>query len=127
MRAHTVNRNTTAKDKYSWTGKEGMALMAESINSGRTRKIYCANCIHCKLVRAYTEEDKYVLRVRCNEGKWRKKLGGEKFYKYFTIANRSQNSCDTYTPMGESKPFMRELRANLPVKDEVYEVLAPST
>lgn len=88
---------------------------AESI-----RKIYCANCSHCKLVRNYTEDDKYVLRVRCDAGKWRKKLGEEKYYKYFTVIRRVLDECDTYAPMGESKPFMKELRRSLPIKDEIY-------
>ena len=94
--------------------------MFEAITVDSATKIYCANCIHCKLVRTVTEDDKYVLRVRCDAGKWRKKLGEEKFYKYFTVARRALDECDTYTPMGESKPFMKELRKTLPIKDEVY-------
>ena len=94
--------------------------MIEGINADKNNKIYCANCIHCKLVRSYTDDDKYVLRVRCDAGKWRKKLGEEKFYKYFTVTRRSLDECDAYTPMGDSKPFMKELRKNLPIKDEVY-------
>ena len=94
--------------------------MFEAITVESATKIYCANCIHCKLVRTFTEDDKYVLRVRCDAGKWRKKLGEEKFYKYFTVARRALDECNTYTPMGESKPFMKELRKTLPIKDEVY-------
>ena len=93
----------------------------------RTRKIYCANCIHCKLVRAFTENEKYVLRVRCDAGKWRKKLGEEKFYKYFTVVRRALDHCDKYTPMGDSKTFMKELRKTLPIKDEVYDNPAQPT
>jgi len=97
-----------------------MPLMFETLSVDSANKIYCANCIHCKLVRTFTEDDKYVLRVRCDAGKWKKKLGEEKFYKYFTVARRALDECDTYTPMGESKPFMKELRKTLPIKDEVY-------
>ncbi len=50
--------------------------MASSQDSEHpAEKVYCANCIHCKIVR---EKDgngsQYYLRVRCDAGKWRKKL-----------------------------------------------------
>ena len=41
-------------------------------------KIYCANCIHCKVVTSPSgSADQFYLRVRCDAGKWRKKLGEE--------------------------------------------------
>ncbi len=98
--------------------------MATKEGSGQKQgeKVFCANCIHCKL---FTEEvsdgsSRYYLRVRCNAGKWKKKLGEEKFYKYFTVARRSYDDCDAYEPMGEVKEFLRELKKNLPIKDEIY-------
>ena len=37
-----------------------------------TEKIYCANCIHCKLVTTEGENrDEFYLRVRCDAGKWK--------------------------------------------------------
>ena len=94
-----------------------------NIDSGAvfSSKIYCANCIHCKLVRlALGKANQYQLRVRCGAGKWKKKLGDEKFYKYFTVARRSLDSCDSYEPMGDVKDFLKELKKTLPIKDEVY-------
>jgi len=89
--------------------------------SGSTEKIFCANCIHCKLVRDQRgSADQYYLRVRCAAGKWRKKLGEEKIYKYFTVARRSLDYCENYEPMGDAKDFIRELKKTLPIKDEVY-------
>lgn len=86
-----------------------------------TGKIYCANCIHCKLVPASPEGDgRYYLRVRCAAGKWRKKLGEEKIYKYCTVSRRSLDACDAYEDMGDSAEFIRELKRTLPVKDELY-------
>jgi len=96
--------------------------MFQAVLTKPGRKIYCANCMHCKLFRTFTEEGKYVLRVRCAAGRWRKKLGGEKLYKYFTVARRALDECDFYSEMGESKPFMKDLRRNLPVKDEIFDV-----
>ena len=91
------------------------------IQSLKTDKIFCANCINCKLVRSPSGNgDQYMLRVRCAAGKWRKKLGEEKIYKYFTVARRSLDSCDTYEPMGDAREFIKELKKNLPIKDEVY-------
>lgn len=88
---------------------------------GKTVKVYCANCEHCKLVRSSLGNgSQYQLRVRCDAGKWLKKLGDEKYYKYFTVARRSLDECDSYEPMGDTKEFIRELKKNLPIKDEVY-------
>ena len=84
-------------------------------------KIYCANCIHCKLVRiAAGNGSQYYLRVKCNAGKWKKKLGEEKVYKYFTVARRTIDYCNVYEPMGDTKTFLKELKKNLPIKDEIY-------
>lgn len=95
-------------------------------SDGASGKVYCANCIHCKLVRApRAGGDRYYLRVRCDAGKWRKKLGDEKIYKYFTVARRSLTCCDTYEPMGDPKEFMRELKKSLPIKDEIYSPTSP--
>jgi hypothetical protein len=82
-------------------------------------KIYCANCIHCKLIPAKPEGEKnYVLRIRCAAGKWKKKLGEEKMYKYFTITRRHLDNCDAYEEMGDTREFIRDLRRTLPNRDE---------
>jgi hypothetical protein len=84
-------------------------------------KVYCANCIHCKLVKIpMGSASQYGLRVRCDAGKWRKKLGEEKLYKYFTVIRRTLEQCETYVPMGEVEIFLKELKKNLPIKDEIY-------
>ncbi len=93
--------------------------MSENLDG--TEKIYCANCIHCKLVRVPSGNgNQYYLRVRCDAGKWKKKLGEEKIYKYFTVARRTVDHCDAYEPMGDAKMFLKELKKNLPIKDEIY-------
>jgi hypothetical protein len=99
----------------------------EEFHSG---KIYCANCIHCKLIPtrpgiAFDSQEqesggRYVLRIRCAAGKWKKKLGEEKLYKYCTITRRYQDSCDAYDAMGDTREFIRELRKSLSGRDEVY-------
>lgn len=84
-------------------------------------KIYCANCVHCKLIRTKTGAGgQYNLRVRCDAGMWKKKLGEEKIYKYFTVARRSPEDCPHYEPMGDPREFIKELKKTLPIKDEVY-------
>jgi hypothetical protein len=84
-------------------------------------KVYCANCIHCKLIKQPTGNgNQYNLRVRCDAGKWKKKLGEEKVYKYFTVIRRTVEQCDSYEPMGETQVFLKELKKNLPIKDEIY-------
>ena len=84
-------------------------------------KVYCANCIHCKLVKVpMGSASQYGLRVRCDAGKWRKKLGEEKLYKYFTVIRRTLDQCEEYEPMGEVEIFLKELKKNLPIKDEIY-------
>lgn len=91
----------------------------ETESAAETDKIYCANCIHCKLVPAPSNSaNQFYLRVRCDAGKWRKKLGDEKTYKYFTVARRSIPHCQSYEDMGDSKDFIRDLKKSLPMRDE---------
>ena len=91
------------------------------VKGASTSKIYCANCRNCKLVRVPAENGgQYFLRVRCIAGKWRKKLGEEKIYKFFTVSRRTLDSCDSYEPMGEPTEFLQELKKTLPIKDEKY-------
>ncbi len=88
---------------------------------GTQGKVFCANCIHCKLVPSPAEtEGGYRLRVRCDAGMWRKKLGDEKIYKYFTVARRSIESCSSYEDMGDAAEFIKDLRKALPTADEIY-------
>jgi hypothetical protein len=97
---------------------------ADEFDSGR---IYCANCIHCKLVPAKLENEEGIfLRVRCSAGNWRKKLGEEKLYKYCTITRRHLHHCDSYEEMGDTREFIRELRKTLPSRDEPYTFLRNS-
>lgn len=86
-----------------------------------TEKVYCANCVNCKVVQQPAGANgQYQLRVRCSAGQWRKKLGEEKIYKYFTVARRSQDYCEFYEPMGDPREFIKELKKTLPIKDELY-------
>lgn len=86
-------------------------------------KVYCANCSHCKLIKLPVGAcSQYSLRVRCDAGKWKKKLGEEKVYKYFTVIRRTVEQCNSYEPMGDVEVFLKELRKNLPIKDEIYSI-----
>ncbi len=90
-------------------------------SDSRRGRIYCANCRNCKLVRVPgASGGQYLLRVRCIAGKWKKRLGSEKLYKYFTIVRRSIEDCDRYEPMGDSREYLRELKKSLPIRDEAY-------
>lgn len=91
------------------------------MNLTDTNTAYCANCIHCKVFRVVDNElEGFYLRVRCTAGKWKKKTGAEKVYKYFTVDRRISDNCPAYTPMGESRQFLKELRKELPFKDTLY-------
>ena len=74
-------------------------------------KIYCANCFHCKLLPPNAGNN--ILHIRCTAGKWKKKLGQEKVYRYCTIARRYCDACDTYEDMGETTDFIRESRKSI--------------
>ncbi|OHD57773.1 MAG: hypothetical protein A2096_09385 [Spirochaetes bacterium GWF1_41_5] len=88
------------------------------------KSIYCANCLYCIVQQKNAlVKDQYVLRVNCSQNKWKKKMGEQKLYKYFTVARRTVDECDIFTPMGDNeKEYIKELRKNLPIKDEVYVV-----
>jgi hypothetical protein len=110
--------NSAYKDNATMESRGAPTAIADD---EKKEKIYCANCIHCKVVRTPSEDsDQYFLRVRCVAGKWRKKLGGEKVYKYFTVARRSIDECDSYEPMGDPTEFIRDLKKTLPIRDEAY-------
>ncbi len=85
-------------------------------------KIYCANCVHCKLVPKPAGEGSYMLRVRCSAGKWKKPSGEEKLYKYCTVAQRNIDYCEAYDPMGDVNEFIHDLQATLPAVDEIYQI-----
>jgi hypothetical protein len=90
----------------------------EDFHSG---KIYCANCINCKLILAKPDKGtQYLLRIRCAAGKWKKKLGQEKLYKYCTITRRYLDYCDAYEDMGETQEYIRELRKNISNRDILF-------
>jgi hypothetical protein len=96
----------------------GQSITDDDFYSG---KIYCANCINCKLVPTKDEGDtKYTLKIRCAAGKWKKKLGDEKLYKYATIFRRYLDTCSAYDEMGDAREFIRELRKSLPNRDEPF-------
>ncbi|GAB1431538.1 hypothetical protein MASR2M29_01630 [Spirochaetota bacterium] len=82
--------------------------------------IYCANCIHCKLVHSPAGSGSYYLRVRCDAGKWQKRSGEEKLYKYCTVTKRRLPECDSYEDMGDDPDFLKDLKMTLPVADELY-------
>ncbi len=89
-------------------------------------KVFCANCMHCVVIReTEASKDKYILRVSCKKGKWIKRSGEEKLYKYFTVARRTQINCEEYKSMGDSAEFIKNLKRELPIKDEVYLVKEP--
>lgn len=118
--ASNVGTRDTGNETNADSEKESETASNVGPNDS-TEKLYCANCMHCILVRIPAGNgEQYQLRVRCSAGKWRKKLGDEKVYKYFTVARRSMEYCDSYVPMGEPKEFIRDLKRTLPIKDEVY-------
>ncbi|MBI4978679.1 MAG: hypothetical protein HZC28_14465 [Spirochaetes bacterium] len=88
-----------------------------------TGKIYCANCRYCVLFRKLTsDKTRYTLRVKCTQEMWKKKLGEDKMYKYFTVGRRTVKKCAPYKQMGDLKSFLRLLRKSLPVRDDVYTI-----
>jgi hypothetical protein len=93
----------------------------EKPSKKKSHKYYCANCKYCVLIRVPSSKDgMYLLRVRCNKGKWKKKLGDEKLYKYFSVNRRVSHDCEYYEDMGELKQYLKDLKKTLPQSDEKY-------
>lgn len=117
----STSKGTTKKTtrKIASAESKKSASMDDGLQDG---KIYCANCRYCILLRKPTGTDNshYLLRVKCSKEMWKKKLGEEKVYKYFTVARRTVSECPEYKEMGELKTFLRTLRKSLPVRDEIY-------
>ena len=62
---------------------ETLTELRESGTADRAAaRIYCANCVHCKLVPTPAPgTGRSYLRVRCDACNWKKKMGEEKIYK----------------------------------------------
>ncbi len=97
--------------------------LEEYQDDDKSDKQYCANCLHCVVVKVPVvsgKDSQWKQRVKCNKGKWRKRLGDEKLYKYFSVFRRVVSGCEYYEKMGELKTFLKDLKRNLPQSDEVY-------
>jgi hypothetical protein len=104
----------------------GKKTIKEETMASENQKIFCANCRHCIVLRHYeADQEKYILRVRCIKKMWSKRSGEEKLYKYFTVARRMMNRCEHYKKMGDELPFIKNLKKELPIKDEIYTVKKP--
>ncbi len=82
---------------------------------------YCANCSFCHVLKSAEDDGTYRLRVRCLKGMWHKPGGEEKLHKFFTVSKRVQKGCPHYTPLGDELPYIKQLKFDLPVKDEILE------
>lgn len=93
--------------------------MKETIEN---EKIFCANCKHCILIRQSIDgkPDKYYLRCMCVKNHWKTAGKPIKYYKYCNIHQKAVKECDDYYEMGYLKKFMKDLKKNLPEKDEIY-------
>ncbi|HPK44715.1 MAG TPA: hypothetical protein PLV62_07025 [Spirochaetota bacterium] len=84
-------------------------------------KFFCANCVNCIVIRQYeSDPERFVLRVRCTKKQWTKRSGEEKLYKYFTVSRRTVDNCQYYNEAGDLYPYIKNLRRDLPIKDEIY-------
>ena len=84
-------------------------------------KFFCANCMNCIVIRHYeSDPERFVLRVRCTKKQWTKRSGEEKLYKYFTVSRRTVDNCQYYNEAGDLYPYIKNLRRDLPIKDEIY-------
>lgn len=94
-------------------------------------QIYCANCLHCKLLiaKVYTGETK--LRTRCSRGNWGITKGFEdRHYRYDTILNRRMTECAEYHSMSDCDTgqegkrelisYIHDLKKSLPTTDEIF-------
>jgi hypothetical protein len=36
------------------------------------------------------------------------------------VARRTIDTCPMYEPMGDAREYLKELKKNLPIKDEIY-------
>ena len=87
----------------------------------KEKRMYCANCKNCKVIRELASDGSPLQKVRCAAGHWTKPLGGEKLYPLATVPRRTVHNCLDYDEMGETKQYMKELKKNLPSKNnDIY-------
>jgi hypothetical protein len=88
--------------------------------------IHCADCEHCKVVREYAPSGRYILRVRCAQGHWRRGKDGttEATYYLHTVLRRKVPACTDYTSLSEDdddrRKYVEDLECNLPVGRVVF-------
>ncbi|MBZ0271379.1 hypothetical protein K8I61_05040 [bacterium] len=83
------------------------------------RRVYCANCLHCK-------EFSHISpltgigerRIRCAAGQWTAPSGKLKTYALHTALIRRMGQCADYDSMGEDDlpEFLKTLRETLPAE-----------
>ena len=87
--------------------------------------IKCADCLHAKQYRAVNPATgRYVLKVRCAMGHWRKgRKHGE--CDLHRVMARRRHKCTDYVSMSKSEEnrrgFLKTLSATLPLEQIVFE------
>ena len=92
-------------------------------------KIFCANCINCKVFRHYSsDKTAYTQKVRCTAVQWKKPGGGEKTYFLHTLLNRQMEKCSEFEFAGDNladeQTFIQSLRRTLPGSKIIHTVTA---
>lgn len=86
-------------------------------------KVPCADCQHCHRFPEYDSVGRYILKVRCAKGNWRRGKR-ERTCEFHTVLRRIRVSCIDYESTSESnedrKEYLRMLRDTLPLERHIY-------
>lgn len=89
------------------------------------QKIYCANCLHCKVFIPPSGDSE--LLVRCIKGQWKNSFDSEDAFPLEKVLSCRMPECAHYEGMGEDdcEEFIAELRATFEPKS--WEESSPPT
>ena len=89
--------------------------------------IRCADCLHCQQFKEVGANGRYVLKVRCAMGHWRRNKTNrlEATYDLCHLLAREVRKCPEYASLSDDAEdhaaFLASLRQSLPLEPYVYE------
>ena len=105
--------------------------MMGTIQSGSARHsgeaIRCADCLYCQQFKDFARSGRYILKVRCAKGHWRRgrddRLAAT--YDLHTLMERRVHKCPDYLSQSDDDEdrarYLAELRESLPIERHIYE------
>ena len=86
-------------------------------------RVYCAECMHCRQFREIARSGRYILKARCDKGRWR--YGSkEETCEIHRVTGRERRECTDYATSSDDEnsrmQYLTELEDLLPDERHIY-------